>query len=311
MVASRSSKLALKQTEIVLDALARFLPIDRFKIISIKTKGDLDHRPLFSMDRKGLFEKEVNDSVLTGNADFGVHSLKDIPTDLDPDLFIAAILRRAKPNDVLVSKKKIKLAALPEGSKVGTSSLRRAIQVLHKNPGLDVVPIRGNVETRINKSLSGIFDAVVLAEAGLIRLGMQDVIIERLDLKEFLPAPGQGAMAIICRRDNKPIVTLLQKIEHGPSRNCIEAERALMSGIEAGCRFPIGALAQYSKRSKTIQLRVKALSTDGKKSLNVEITGKPSKPAEIGYEASRWLIRNGIEEIATGWRDALDSWNKI
>jgi hydroxymethylbilane synthase len=311
IVASRASKLALRQTELVLNELARFRPTDQFETISIKTKGDVDSRPLFSMDRKGLFEKEVNDSVLNRCADFGVHSLKDIPTDLHPDLFIAAVPKRAKPNDVMVSRKKVKLATLTKGSKVGTSSLRRAIQILLKNPSLAVVPIRGNVETRINKSLNGIFDAVVLAESGLIRLGMQAVIAERLDVSDFLPAPGQGAMAVICRRDNPKMVSLLQKIEHEPSRRCIEAERALMKGINAGCRFPVGALAEHSIRSRTIQLSVKAMSTDRKKSLKVKITGKASNPTQIGYEASRWLIQNGIEEIASGWRDALNSWNII
>jgi hydroxymethylbilane synthase len=311
IVASRASKLALRQTELVLNELARFRPTDQFETISIKTKGDVDSRPLFSMDRKGLFEKEVNDSVLNRCADFGVHSLKDIPTDLHPDLFIAAVPKRAKPNDVMVSRKKVKLATLTKGSKVGTSSLRRAIQILHKNPSLEVVPIRGNVETRINKSLNGIFDAVVLAESGLIRLGMQAVIAERLDVSDFLPAPGQGAMAVICRRDNPKMVSLLQKIEHEPSRRCIEAERALMKGINAGCRFPVGALAEHSIRSRTIQLSVKAMSTDRKKSLKVKLTGKASNPTQIGYEASRWLIQNGIEEIASGWRDALNSWNII
>jgi hydroxymethylbilane synthase len=150
-----------------------------------------------------------------------------------------------------------------------------------------------------------------LAEAGLIRLGMQDVIVERLDVRNFLPAPGQGAMAVICRRDNLKMVTLLQKIEHEPSRRCIEAERALMRGINAGCRFPVGALAEESSQAKTIHLSVKAMSTDRKKSIKVKLTGKASNPTQLGYEASRWLIQNGIEDIASGWRDALNSWNII
>jgi hydroxymethylbilane synthase len=311
IVASRGSKLALKQTEIVINELARFHPADQFKIIQIKTKGDNDPHPLFSLDRKGLFEKEVNDSVLNRHADFGVHSLKDVPTVLHPDLLIAAIPRRSKPNDVMVSKKIAKLDTLAKGSKVGTSSLRRAIQILQKNSSLDVVPIRGNVESRINKSLNGIFDAVVLAEAGLIRLGMQSVIAERLSVNNFLPAPGQGAIAVICRRDNLRIVNLLQKIEHGPSRKCIEAERALMKGIDAGCRFPVGALAACSSGCSTIQLRVKAMSIDRKKSLIVKITGKSSSPTKIGHEASKWLIQNGIKEIAGSWRDGLNSWNIV
>ncbi len=311
IAASRSSKLALKQTEIVLNALTKLHTGDQFHIVPIKTVGDIDKRPLFSMDRKGLFEKEVNDSVLNGQADFGVHSLKDIPTDLHPDLLIASVPKRADPHDALVSKNKINLRNLSKGSKVGTSSLRRAIQIKQKNSAVEVIPIRGNVETRINKSLDGLFDAVVLAQAGLARLGLEHTIVERFSIRDFLPAPGQGAIAIVCRRDNKSIVSLLQEIEHLPSRKSIDAERALIKGINTGCRFPVGVLANYDRESKTIRLRAQAFSVDGKKSLRVEKIGKSSKAKEIGDAAAQWFIRNGIEEIAHGWRDALNSWNKI
>ena len=224
-VASRKSKLAIKQTEIVLHELSRLCGIDNFEITSVRTKGDVDKRPLFSMDRKGLFEREVNNAVLNGKADFAVHSLKDIPTDFHKELTIAAIPKRADPRDVMIAVKKINLKDLQTGSKIGTSSLRRAIQILLINQDINVVPIRGNIETRIQKVFSGQYDAIVLAEAGLMRLGMNEVIAERFDTEDFCPAPGQGAMAVVCRKDNKGLISLLRKIEHRPSRISIDAER--------------------------------------------------------------------------------------
>ncbi|MDP9197003.1 MAG: hydroxymethylbilane synthase [Thermoproteota archaeon] len=310
-VATRKSKLAIRQTEIVLDGLRRLSGIDKFEIASVRTKGDIDKRPLFSMDRKGLFEREVNNAVVNGDADFAVHSLKDIPTDFDSELIIAAIPKRANPQDVMVALKKVKLKELPGGAKIGTSSLRRAIQILQKNPDVNVLPVRGNIETRINKAWSGLFDAVVLADAGLTRLGMEDLIVERFDVEDFLPAPGQGAMAVVCRKDNKQLISLLKKIEHKSSRISIDAERALMNDIGGGCRFPVGALAVCDLETKTIRLCVKAFSADGKKSIGLEKIGAMTRAREIGKEMAQSLIRNGIEEMAQGWRDALDSWNNI
>lgn len=310
-IASRKSKLAIKQTEIVLHELTRLCGIDNFEITSIRTKGDVDKRPLFSMDRKGLFEREVNNAVLNGEADFAVHSLKDIPTDFHTELIIAAIPKRADPRDVMIAVKKINLKDLQTGSKIGTSSLRRAIQILIINHDINVVPIRGNVETRIQKVFSGQYDAIVLAEAGLMRLGMKDVIVETFDADEFCPAPGQGAMAVVCRKDNKGLISLLKKIEHRPSRISIDAERTLMTEIKAGCRFPVGALAICDTENRTVRLRVKAFSADGKKSLKLEKIGAANQAIAIGKEMARSLIRNGIEDMAYGWREALDSWNNL
>lgn len=311
IAASRGSRLALKQTEIVLDALSKLHGYDQFQVLQIKTAGDIDKRPIFSIDRKGVFEKEVNDSVLNGQADFGVHSLKDIPTDLHPDLLIASIPKRADPHDVLVSKNKIYLANLTGGSKVGTSSLRRAVQIKQKNSAVEIIPIRGNIETRVNKSLDGLYDAIVLAQAGLARLGLEHTIVERFRIRDFLPAPGQGTIAIVCRRDNRSVISLLQEIEDLPSRIAINAERALIRGIDTGCRFPVGAFAKYDGESKTVRLTAKAFSIDGKKTLSVVKIGKGSSAIEIGEAAAQWFIRNGIAEIAHGWRDALNSWNPI
>ena len=310
-VASRKSKLAIKQTEIVLHELTRLCGIDNFEITYIRTKGDVDKRLLFSMDRKGLFEMEVNNAVLNGEADFAVHSLKDIPTDFHKELTIAAIPKRASPRDVLIAMKKINLKDLQSGSKIGTSSLRRAIQILIVNRDINVVPIRGNIDTRIQKVFSGQYDAIVLAEAGLLRLGMSDVIVETFDAEDFCPAPGQGAMAVVCRKDNMRLLSLLKKIEHQPSRISVDAERTLMTHIKAGCRFPVGALASCDTEKKTVRLRVKAFSADGKKTLMLEKIGAANKAKAIGKEMARSLIQNGIEGMADGWREALNSWNNL
>src|SRR5919109_4965473 len=242
-IGTRGSKLAITQTQIVVRALRRKFPSIKFTVVTIKTKGDIDKRPLFTIDRKGIFEKEINDAVIRNDIDFAIHSLKDIPSDLSDTLTVASIPNRSRPNDVLVSQNKIKLKYLQSGAVIGTSSLRRAVQLMRLRPDLDVKPIRGNVETRISKILTGGYDAVVLAEAGLIRLGLEDMIAERFTLEDFIPAPGQGALAVICRTDNQKLIELLKKIEDPQSRAEFEAEHALLQLIEGGCRFPIGAVA--------------------------------------------------------------------
>jgi len=199
-IGSRGSKLALAQTQIVIDYLTKVDDSYNYQVHSIKTKGDLDNnKPLFYLDRKGIFEKEINESVVKGDIDFAIHSLKDLPAILHPDLTIASIPRRESVNDVLISKKKKRLDQIPAGSTIGTSSLRRAIQIISLRNDFKVIPIRGNIDTRIEKALKGDYDGIVLAEAGLKRLGKEDYISEKFDIRRFLPAPGQGAIAIVCK----------------------------------------------------------------------------------------------------------------
>ena len=231
-VGTRGSKLAIVQTQIALAALRKSKPSIECEIVTIATRGDVDKRPIFTIDQKGIFEKELNDAVMKGSIDFAVHSLKDLPSDLNDELILASIPKRARPNDVLVNKKKLKLSDLPKGSIVGTSSLRRAIQIIRRRPDLNVKPIRGNVETRVKKSINGEYDAVVVAEAGLIRLGMKDVIVERFNIRDFMPSPGQGAIAIICRKNNHRLIRLLKSIEDKQSRAEVDAEREMSSKIE-------------------------------------------------------------------------------
>ena len=308
-VGTRGSRLAIAQTEMALCTLRTRTSLD-FEVVTISTRGDVDKRPIFSIDEKGVFEKEINQAVISGQVDFAVHSLKDIPSDLSHKLIVASIPKRARPNDVLVSKRKLKLGELPTGAIVGTSSLRRAIQLFRIRPDLQVKPIRGNVDTRVSRSIAGEYDAVILAEAGLTRLGMRDVIAERFDIKDFVPAPGQGAIAIVCRRDNRELITLLKSVEDPQSKIEVDAERALVSKLEAGCRFPVGAIAISKARQSTFTLYASIFSPDGKKNIRLKNSGNTRHPAAAGAELADLLVKKGARELATGWRNAVEDWNK-
>ncbi|MGB8574837.1 MAG: hydroxymethylbilane synthase, partial [Nitrososphaeraceae archaeon] len=254
------------------------------------------------------FEKEVDKAVLDERADFAVHSIKDIPTELDGDLVIASILKRESPNDVLIGKSKMKLKQLPKNSRVGTSSLRRAVQIKRKNPNVTVIPIRGNVESRVKKCLDGPFDALVLAEAGLKRLELSNQIIQRFSYLEFVPAPGQGAIGIVCRKDNKKALGVLQKVEDKSTRYAIDAERSLIQYLNAGCRFPVGAIAIPNLRTKRITLHASVFSADGSQSINLKKSDVISNAVKVGKEVANDLLSRGAGDFAHEWREALEKW---
>jgi len=278
-------------------------------IIRIKSMGDIKRNKfLFSVNEKGIFEKEVDKAVLDERADFAVHSIKDIPTELDGDLVIASILKRESPNDVLIGKSKMKLEQLPKNSRVGTSSLRRAVQIKRKNPNVTVIPIRGNVESRVKKCLDGPFDALVLAEAGLKRLELSNQIIQRFSYLEFVPAPGQGAIGIVCRKDNKKALGVLQKVEDKSTRYAIDAERSLIQYLNAGCRFPVGAIAIPNLRTKRITLHASVFSADGSRSINLKKSDVISNAVKVGKEVANDLLSRGAGDFAHEWREALEKW---
>ncbi|HZO10829.1 MAG TPA: hydroxymethylbilane synthase [Nitrososphaeraceae archaeon] len=308
-VATRGSKLALIQTEILSRSLRSIFPSMNCDIIRIKSMGDIKRNKfLFSVNEKGIFEKEVDKAVLDERADFAVHSIKDIPTELDGDLVIASILKRESPNDVLIGKSKMKLEQLPKNSRVGTSSLRRAVQIKRKNPNVTVIPIRGNVESRVKKCLDGPFDALVLAEAGLKRLELSNQIIQRFSYLEFIPAPGQGAIGIVCRKDNKEVLGILQKIEDKSTRYAIDAERSLIQYLNAGCRFPVGAIAIPNLRTKRITLHASVFSVDGSQSINLKKSDVISNAVKVGKEVANDLLSRGAGDFAHEWREALEKW---
>ena len=307
LIGTRGSKLSLAQTNWVISELQKENKDSEFEIKTITTKGDTDSRALFTIDQKGIFEKEIDKAVAEKEVDFAVHSLKDVPSDISESLTIACIPRRESANDVLITKEGYNLKTIPSGAVIGTSSLRRAVQVSRIRPDVVVKPVRGNIETRINKVTDGKFDAVILAEAGISRLGL-DVKHSVLSTKDFPPSPGQGALAIVCRTNDEKTISMLKKIEDTKSRTEIEAERALSEYVESGCRFPVGALATVN--SNMLKLTVSAYSVDGKKAITLEKTGDIGKPRDLGKDIGEELQKSGIAEIASNWRESLDEWNK-
>src|SRR6267143_872293 len=282
-IGTRGSPLSLAQKKWVIFELKKKSPETEFEIIAIKTKGDTDARPLFNINQKGIFEKEIDRAVSEKKVDFAVHSLKDVPAELPDELILACVPKREAANDVFISKGDYTLDKIKKDAIIGTSSLRRAVQVSRIRPDLIVKPIRGNIESRIKKIDDGKFDGVILAEAGIGRLGL-DVKFERLSLSDFSPSPGQGALAIVSRKDNYNIIELLRTIEDPDSRSAIEAERSLSIFVDSGCRFPVGALAQK--------------------------TGEPSQAKELGKQIATELAEKGIAELAKNWREKVEEWNK-
>ncbi len=301
-MATRGSRLSLAQTAQTIGELSRSDPESTFQAIRITTKGDTDAKPLFRMDRRGIFEKEVDMAVADGRADFAVHSMKDVPTDIPDGLVLACVPRRAPPNDVLICREGIDPRSPPPGSVVGTSSLRRAAQVRMAFPGVEVRPIRGNVDTRVSR-VGGSLDAVVLARAGIERLGL-DVPYEVLPTETFVPSPGQGALAVVARSGDRSTISLLESIQDGPSRAETEAERALSRVIESGCRFPVGAYA--SSEDGLVRMVAAAYHPGGGGAIVSRRSG--SDPAEVGRAAGNDLLERGAAALALNWRRQLAEW---
>ncbi|NMJ87054.1 MAG: hydroxymethylbilane synthase [Thaumarchaeota archaeon] len=306
-VGTRGSKLSIVQTQLVLDILNKVQDDIEFEIVTIKTKGDTDARPLYTIDRNGIFEKEIDAAVQYGKVDFAVHSLKDIPSFLPEDLTIASIPRRESPYDVFVNNKRLKLKDITSDSIIGTSSLRRAIQIRRVRGDVIIRPIRGNIETRVNKMMNKEFDAVVLAESGLKRLGMEDIIVERLSIDDFMPSPGQGAIAIVSRDDDHELIKILKKIDYEKSRAEITAERALLFRMNAGCRFPLGALG--SVNGSKLELYANVYSVDGTEMIDVRKSGRIDNAENLGISVANELEEKGSMKLSLLWRDAVDKWS--
>ncbi len=306
LVGARGSQLSLAQTNWVISELKQRDSSNEFEVVPITTRGDTDARPLFTINQKGIFEKEIDRAVAERKVDFAVHSLKDVPAELPDDLVLACIPKREPANDIFISKDGSRLDEIKPGALVGTSSLRRAVQVSRRRPDLVVRPIRGNIETRIKKINDGGFDGIVLAEAGVKRLGL-DVKFEKLPLESFMPSPGQGALAIVARGDNGGALDLLKKIEDPVSRNAIEAERSLSLFVDSGCRFPVGALAQQEGNMLTLSVTV--YSVDGSKFIAVKKESEVGKSRELGRQVASELSAKGIEELAKNWREKVEEWN--
>ena len=307
LVGARGSQLSVAQTNWVISELKKVNPDSEYEIKTITTKGDTDTRPLFTIDQKGIFEKEIDRAVAQKEVDFAVHSLKDVPSELDDGLILACIPKREVVNDVFISSDGSSLDDISPDSIIGTSSLRRAVQVSRKRPDVTVKPIRGNIETRIKKVSGENYDGIVLAQAGISRLGV-DVKYSPLSINDFSPSPGQGAIAIVTRENDTQTISMLKKIEDSTSRLEIEAERALSDFVDSGCRFPIGAYAKSN--GSEITLDVVAFSVDGKKSIHVTKTGDKDDPYSIGKSAGEELREKGVNDLALNWREKVEEWNK-
>ncbi|MGI0061759.1 MAG: hydroxymethylbilane synthase [Nitrosotalea sp.] len=306
LIGTRGSQLSLTQTNWVVSEIKKNSPQTELEIITIKTQGDTDARPLFTINQKGIFEKEIDRAVAERKVDFAVHSLKDVPADLPEDLILACVPKREEANDVFISNDGSTLNTIKKGALIGTSSLRRAVQITRMRPDVVVKPIRGNIETRIRKVHDGEFDGVVLAQAGISRLGL-DVKFQKLSMDTFPPSPGQGALGIVSRKDDVSLIELLKKIEDPETRNAVEVERSLSMFVDSGCRFPVGAFAHSD--NNRLKLKVIVYSIDGSKSIMVEKDSETSKANDLGKQVATELKEKGISDIAKDWREKVEEWN--
>ncbi|MBF0217389.1 MAG: hydroxymethylbilane synthase [Candidatus Omnitrophica bacterium] len=303
VIGSRASKLAMVQARYIGDLISRYFPGIKVEIKPIKTTGDkiLD-AALSRIGGKGLFTKEIEDELLSGGIDLAVHSLKDLPTELPEGLAIGAVPKREDPRDVLVSDKASTIGALPKGAKVGTSSLRRKAQLLNLREDLTVLDLRGNVETRVAKLKSGAYDAIILASAGIKRLGL-DLERSEISVEEILPQAGQGALGIEIRSDAFSVRDLVIVLDDADSRLAVTAERALLNGLEGGCQVPVGVYAGIA--GDRIDIRAGIFSLDGRDSEKAGIEGPKKEARELGEALARKILEIGSA------RRLLDEFKKM
>jgi len=295
-IATRKSPLALWQSEHVAAQLRQAHPQLEVALVPMSTRGDeiLD-RSLAAIGGKGLFLKELELAMQRGQADCAVHSLKDVPMELEPGFALPAILARADHADAFVSAHHDSLAALPEGARVGTSSLRRQAQLRALRPDLALGDLRGNVNTRLAKLDAGDYDAIILACAGLQRLGLEGRIRSRLDAPDWLPAPAQGAIAIECRDDAPELAALLAALDHAPTRTCVEAERAMNRALHGSCHVPVAAMAVLDGD----QLSVQGIVGDAGSGrlVRAEAAGAADASQALGRQVAEMLLARGAGEL--------------
>ena len=307
ILASRGSPLALKQSHWVKTELERRVPGIRVEILLVRTTGDrLQAQPLPQIGGKGLFTKEIEEALLEGRAHLAVHSLKDLPTELPPGLTLAAVPEREDPRDVLVSREGKRLAELAAGARVGTSSVRRAAQLHYLRPDLTVEPLRGNLDTRLRKLREGPLDAIVLAAAGLRRLGLEGQITEYCSEEMLCPAVGQGALGIEARRSDERTLQALTVLEDRWARLCVTAERSLLRHLGGGCQMPIAAAAR--RQGDRLCLTALVIRPDGSERIRTNESAAPGSadaqgPAAIalaealGKKAAENLLEQGADKI--------------
>lgn len=296
MIASRESALALWQARHIAARLAALYPRTEIGILGLTTEGDrrLD-ASLAKIGGKGLFVKELEEALLSGRADIAVHSIKDLPMTLGREFALAAVSEREDPRDAFVSSRYADLSALPAGGRVGTSSLRRECQLRARHPGLRIEPLRGNVTTRLRKLDAGDYDAVILAAAGLKRLGLEDRITRLLPPAESLPAPGQGALGVECLARRTDLVETLAVLNHAATARCVAAERAFSRSLSGSCVVPLGAYAEAEGRD--LRLRGFVGAPDGSRVVSGELKGPARDPEALGVTLAKGLKAQGAGEI--------------
>jgi hydroxymethylbilane synthase len=296
---TRASDLATTQSGHVAQRLTELTGV-AVELVTVSTQGDRDRTSrLQDLGGTGVFVAALREAVVAGEVDLAVHSLKDLPTTQDPRLTLAAITRREDARDVLVARDGLTLGELPPGSRVGTGSPRREAQLNALGLGLEVVPVRGNVDTRMGKVTSGELDAVVLARAGLLRLGRQDEATEVLDPIQVLPAPGQGALAVECRVEDDTTTRLLAVLDDPDTRAAVTAERSLLATLEAGCSAPVGALADvvWGDDGDEVWLRAVVADVSGAPTIRLSASGSLDEPVAIGERLAAEMLTEGAADL--------------
>ncbi|OQY44077.1 MAG: hydroxymethylbilane synthase [Desulfobacteraceae bacterium 4572_87] len=295
-IGTRGSKLALTQSEWVKEQLERRHSGIRVDLVKIKTTGDkiLDV-PLSKVGGKGLFVKEIEEALLENRVDVAVHSMKDVPAQLPDDLMLSTFPPREDPSDALISGEQQRLDQLPKGARIGTSSLRRGAQLLHFRPDLTIVSLRGNVDTRLGKLKSGDLQAIILAAAGLNRLGLSNLITQTIPFHQLLPAVGQGALGLEVRRVDQKTIGLLDFLNHEDTRTTVAAERAFLKTLEGGCQVPIAGFAQVS--GDTLSFEGLVAELDGSKIFKENETGNRDQAEEMGIRVAKKLLTSGGGDV--------------
>ena len=295
-IATRQSPLALWQAEHIRSRLNQLYPDLTVELVKFVTQGDkiLD-TPLAKIGGKGLFVKELEAALLDGRADLAVHSMKDVPMHLPDGLSLAVICEREDPFDAFVSNQYQHFNELPQGAKVGTSSLRRKCQILQQRPDLEIIDLRGNVGTRLSKLDEGLYDAIILASAGLKRLALADRIRHSLSAEISLPAVGQGALGLECRSNDSALLKLIEPLQHQETSNCVRAERAFNAYLEGGCQVPIAGYATL--RNDQIQIEGRVGSVDGKVILKAQRVGAIEQAEQLGEQLAQDLLAQGAGDL--------------
>lgn len=289
-IGTRGSSLAMAQSALV-GAAVSAVAGRPFELVAVRTQGDVDRGPLAQIGGTGVFVTAVREAVVDGRVDLAVHSFKDLPTAPDPRVALAVVPRRESPSDVLCAARGRTLATLPEASRVGTGSPRRAAQLLRLRHDLRIVPIRGNADTRLRAVDRGEVDAVVLARAGLARLGRLDAVTEEFDPDDMLPAPAQGALAVECRSDDTSLLRQLAPLDDVDTRRAATAERMVLARLGSGCAAPVGALAVVA--GDRLRLRARVIAPGGTDLCEAEVAGPAAAAVELGAAGAAELLRRG------------------